>query len=76
MKAKRYIKNYILACMEPGKNFTVDLVNDIEEKFGVRYSVRRIGAHLRLMEASGEVTSEREIVAGCVNRNAWFKNYG
>ena len=61
--------------MEPGENFTIHLVDRIEEKFGVRYSIRKIGAHLRLMAASGEVRSEQEIVAGCVMRNRWFKNY-
>ena len=73
IKLRRYIKNQILECMNPGENFAIDLSDQIEQTFGVRYSPQRIGAHLHSMHDAREVTKESEIVGGCLRRHKWFK---
>ncbi len=74
MRAKRYVKDIILECIDPEGSHARDLVNEVSRRVGKPFSTRRVSSYLSKMFVDGEVRREEEKVRGRFQRYRWFRS--
>lgn len=74
MRAKRYVKDIILECMDLEGHYARDLVDEVSRRAGEPFSTCRIASYLGKMFVNGEVQREAEGVSGSLKRYRWFRN--